>query len=268
MNTAEVKYQVADRVATITLNRPERLNAWTQVMQRLLKEAIMRAADEAEVRAIVVTGEGRGFCAGADMGDLAQPRLLNRSYFAEIAADDRQGQDFDQPLTYPLRIPKPIIAGINGPVAGVGLCFTLYCDIRFIAAGAKVTTAFSRRGLIAEYGSAWMLSRLIGPMNAADMLLSGRVLMAEEAASVGLARLLPAAGFREAVHKYAVDLANSVSPRSLRIIKQQLREGWFQTLAQACVVADREMLSSLDSLDFREGVSHFVEQRPPQFSSK
>jgi enoyl-CoA hydratase/carnithine racemase len=263
---SEVKYQVADRVATITLNRPERLNAWTQSMQKQLKEALMRAADDAEVRVIVVTGEGRGFCAGADMGDLTQFASLNNSHFVEIATNDDKGQDFNQPLTYPLQISKPIIAAINGPVAGVGLCFALYCDIRFIASGAKVTTAFSKRGLIAEYGSAWMLSRFIGPMNAADILLSGRIFTAEEAASLGLARLVPSEGFREAVHSYASDLANSVSPRSLRIIKQQLRESWFQTLAEACVVADREMLASLASRDFREGVSHFIEQRPPRFS--
>jgi enoyl-CoA hydratase/carnithine racemase len=266
MDTAEVKYDVADRVATITLNRPERLNAWTQTMQRLLKQAMGRAADDSEVRAIVVTGEGRGFCAGADMSDLAQFGSLNRTYFAEIAFEDQQGQDFDQPMTYPLKIEKPVIAGINGPVAGVGLCFTLYCDIRFIAAGAKVTSAFSRRGLIAEYGSAWMLSRLIGPMNAADVLLSGRILTAEEAASFGLARLLPLEGFRQAVHEYAADLANSVSPRSSRIIKQQLRESWSQTLAHACVAADREMLASLESSDFQEGVAHFVERRQARFS--
>jgi enoyl-CoA hydratase/carnithine racemase len=173
-----ILYDTRDGVATITLNRPERLNAWTQTMQREIKAAFERAGADDAVRAIVVTGAGRGFCAGADLQDLAAGAqggmMPPRSYFAQVATDASKGADFDQPLTFPLKNPKLTIAAINGPVAGIGFVFTLFCDLRFIASGAKFTTAFSRRGLIAEYGSAWMLPRLIGPMNAADLLLSGR----------------------------------------------------------------------------------------------
>jgi enoyl-CoA hydratase/carnithine racemase len=262
----EVLYSVSDRVATVTLNRPEKLNAWTQTMQVELKEAILRAGDDPEVRVIVVTGAGRGFCAGADMGDLRRPDLLGKDYFSDMPdAEERKG-DFDQPLSYPLRVPKPVIAGINGPVAGVGLCFTLYCDIRFIVPDAKVTTAFARRGLIAEYGSAWMLPRLVGPMNAAELLYTARVLLGEEVARLGLARLLPAEGFREAVQAFAAEMAERSSPRSLRIIKHQIWAGLSQSLAEASVLADAEMLESLKTDDFREGVRHFVEQRKPTFT--
>lgn len=269
LNYEQILYAVQDRVATITLNRPDRLNAWTRKMQGELRTAFDVAEHNSEVRAIVVTGAGRGFCAGADMSgmanNIASNKLVEESDFAAFSTDDAPGRDFDQPLTYLLKIPKPVIAEINGPVAGIGLCFALFADIRFIAPGAKVTTAFSRRGLIAEYGSSWILPRLIGPMNAADLLLSGRVVSAEEAADLGLARLLAAEGFRELVHAYAADLANNVSPRSLAVIKKQIWEDLVSTLAQSCVRADREMLGSLRSDDFREGVAHFIEKRPAHF---
>lgn len=270
MNYQQILYSVESGVATITLNRPDRLNAWTRTMQAELREAFAAAKRDAEVRAIVVIGAGRGFCAGADMDGLADniatDKEISESDFLTFSTDDSRGKDFDQPLTYLLKTGKPTIAGINGPIAGVGLCFALFADIRFIAPGAKVTTAFSRRGLIAEYGSSWILPRLIGPMNAADLLLSGRVVSAEEAAALGLARLLPEEGFREAVHAYAADLANNVSPRSLAVIKKQIWEDLLSTLAQSCVRADREMLASLRSADFREGVAHFVEKRPARFT--
>ena len=272
MEYEQILYAVEDRVATITLNRPDRLNAWTHKMQSELRAAFDAAERDSDVRAIVVTGSGRGFCAGADMGGMSTNLVANRAVtendFVAFSVDDAAGQDFDQPLTYPLKSAKPVIAGINGPVAGVGLCFALFTDIRFIASGAKVTTAFSRRGLIAEYGSSWILPRLVGPMNAADLLLSGRVVTAEEAAALGLARLLPAEGFRNAVHAYASDLASNASPRSLAIIKKQIWEDLMSTLAQSCVRADREMLDSLRSEDFREGVAHFVEKRPARFAAR
>jgi enoyl-CoA hydratase/carnithine racemase len=266
----QILYAVKDRVATISLNRPERLNALTRKMQAELRSAFRAAEEDPDVRAIVVTGAGRGFCAGADMGRMADRAASDEKPaaddFVAFATDDSPGRDFDQPLTYLAKIAKPIIAAINGPVAGMGLCFALFADIRFIAAGAKVTTAFSRRGLVAEYGSSWILPRLIGPMNAADLLFSARIIPAEEAASLGLARLLPAEGFREAVHAYAADLANAVSPRSLAVIKKQIWEDLLSTLAQSCVRADREMLASFTSDDFREGVAHFMEKRPARFT--
>jgi enoyl-CoA hydratase/carnithine racemase len=266
----QILYAVEERVATITLNRPDRLNAWTQKMQAEIRDAFHVAEQDSEVRAIVVTGAGRGFCAGADMGGMsntiASNKVVKESDFFAFSTDDAPGRDFDQPLTFPLKIAKPVIAGINGPAAGIGLCFALFTDIRFIAPGAKVTTAFARRGLIAEYGSSWILPRLIGPLNAADLLLSARVITAEEAAAFGMARLLPAEGFRGAVQAYAADLANNVSPRSLAVIKKQLWEDLLSTLAQACVRADREMLASFRSEDFHEGVAHFVEKRPARFT--
>ncbi len=271
MAYCDLQYAVGDGVALITLNRPERLNAWTPTMQVELKQALLAAAGDSTVRAIVVTGADRAFSAGMDLGllseALAQGRTM-REVLPEVAEDDSPGADFDQPLSYVAKIPKPVIAAINGPVAGVALCFSLYCDLRFIAAGTKLTTAFANRGLIAEFGSAWMLPRLIGPMNALDLLLSGRTVEAEEADRLGLARLLPAEAFLETVLAYAKALAASVSPRSVAVIKRQVWQGMMQSLAQACVLADHEAAASLHSEDFKEGLAHFFEKRPPNFPGR
>ncbi len=253
-----VLYSVAAGVCTITLNRPERLNAWTTQMEIDFREAVERASSDAEVRAIVVTGAGRGFCAGADLGGGAvQPR-------AELTPSDG---DFEQRYSYLMRVPKPIIAAINGAAVGVGLCITLYCDLRYAADGAKLGTSFARRGLIAEHGSAWLLPRLIGEMNALDLLLTGRTVDAAEAAALGLVRALPADGFLDAVTAIARELATHSSPRSMRVIKEQVYAGFRQSLAEAVTLADSEQARSFTTDDFREGVASFFEKRAPAFAS-
>jgi enoyl-CoA hydratase/carnithine racemase len=265
----ELLYAVNDRVATITLNRPDRLNAYTSVMGAELKEAFTKAEADDNVRAIVLTGAGRGFCAGADMARLSSAaagkiNLKNDGHWPT----EGLAANFAQRCSYILGIKKPVIAGINGPVAGIGLVLTLYCDIRYMAAGAKLTTAFARRGLIAEHGISWMLPRLIGPMNAVDLLLSARTVTAEEAARLGLVNVLPADGFVEAVHARAAEIANLSSPRSTRIIKRQVYEALFQSLAEATAIANREQEICRDTEDFREGVAHYVEKRQPNFTGR
>ena len=267
--TDEVLYAVGDRVATVTLNRPDRLNAWTGDMADQLRAAFTRADADREVRAIVVTGAGRGFCAGADMARLSSAAAGKRQL---IAADDAPTEglaaNFAQRLSYILAVKKPIIAAINGPVAGIGFVLTLYCDIRYMAEGAKLTTAFARRGLIAEHGAAWMLPRLIGPMNALDLLYSARTVEAEEVGAMGFVRVLPAEGFAAAVQAKAAEIANLSSPRSTRIIKKLVYEAMFQSLAEATVVANREQEICRDTEDFREGVAHFLEKRKPRFTGR
>jgi enoyl-CoA hydratase/carnithine racemase len=265
----EILYAVHDKVATIRLNRPDRLNAWTAVMSNELREAFQKADADAGVRAIVLTGAGRGFCAGADMSRLSSAAAGKTTLRNEgdwpvegLAAN------FAQRCSYILAIKKPVIAGINGPVAGIGLVITLYCDLRYMAAGAKLTTAFARRGLIAEHGISWMLPRLIGPMHALDLLLSARTVTAEEAAAMGLVRVLPADGFAEAVQARAAEIANLSSPRSTRIIKKQVYEALFQSLGEATAIANREQEICRDTEDFREGVAHYVEKRKPNFTGR
>jgi enoyl-CoA hydratase/carnithine racemase len=264
----EILYQVQDRVATITLNRPEKLNAWTVVMAGELREALTAAEADEGVRAVIITGAGRGFCSGADMSRLAAAAAGKSTLGAPPAPTEGIEANFAQRLSYMLAVKKPILAAINGPVAGVGLVVTFYCDMRYMAAGTKLTTAFARRGLIAEHGIAWLLPRLIGPMNALDLLYTARSVEAAEAEKMGLVRVLPAEGFREAVQARAADIANLSAPRSTRIIKKQVYEAMFQSLAQATAIANREQEICRDTEDFREGVAHFLEKRKPNFTGR
>jgi enoyl-CoA hydratase/carnithine racemase len=265
----EILYEVKDRVATITLNRPDRLNAYTQTMAEELRRALGKAEADAGVRAIVLTGAGRGFCAGADMARLADAAAGKMSLkVAPAASGEGLAANFAQRNSYILAINKPIIAGINGAAAGIGLVLTLYCDIRYMAAGAKLTTAFARRGLIAEHGISWMLPRLIGPMHALDLLLSARLITAEEAGAMGLVKVLPAEDFANSVQARAAEIANLSSPRSVAIIKRQVYEGLFQSLAEATQIANREQEICRETEDFREGVAHYLEKRPPNFSGR
>jgi len=288
MTYTEVLYDKADRVAIVTLNRPEKLNAWTGVMAEEVRDAMGRAGADDGVRVIVLTGAGRGFCAGADMADLKGAAgqgtsNLNGSESPEEAVsllmgtrteEQREAEnrlnvrsDFRKRYSYLPAVPKPIIAAINGPAAGLGLILSLYCDLRFASEKARFSTAFSRRGLIAEHGISWMLPRIVGLSNALDLLFSARMVDAHEAFRMGLAnRVFPEEGFMAGVLGYASDLATQVSPRSLRVMKRQVWEAQFQTLAEAASSADRELVLSLQSDDFREGVAHFLEKRLPEFT--
>jgi enoyl-CoA hydratase/carnithine racemase len=162
-----------------------------------------------------------------------------------------------------------VIAGINGPVVGLGLVIALYCDLRFASDGARLGTAFAQRGLIAGYGMAWMLPRLVGHANALDLLFTARMIDATEALRMGLInQIYPQESFLDSVQKHATDLAASVSPRSVRVIKRQVYDAMFQTLAQSFESSEREMLASLQSEDFKEGVAHFIEKRVPAFTGR
>jgi enoyl-CoA hydratase/carnithine racemase len=277
MTYQEIRYAVENRVATITLDRPDFLNAWTLTMEGELRDAMTAATRDDGVRVIMVTGEGRGFCAGADMSMLADVQEGGGDSHAE-EAPNRPGpvdgglelpEDFGLRYTYFPTVPKPIVAAINGPCAGLGLVMALYSDIRIASDTAKFTTAFSRRGLIAEHGTSWMLPRLVGLSTAFDLLLSARKFTAPEALAMGLvSQVYPAEQFRDAARDYAADLADNVSPRSMRVMKKQLYRAQFQTLDEAVAVANEEMVLSFDCEDFAEGVAHFVDKRPARFTGR
>jgi enoyl-CoA hydratase/carnithine racemase len=278
MANLETVYTVADRVATITLNRPDKLNAWTAIMDQEVRAAIYEAEADSNVRVIILTGAGRGFCAGADMsllGAIAQEGLEGcrgpESFLRNTSNGERQDvrPDFQKKYSYFPSIQKPVIAAVNGPAVGLGFILTLYCDLRFASETARFGTAFAKRGLIAEYGLAWMLPRLIGPANALDMLFSARLVDANEALRMGLVnQVYPQDSFMQSVQAYAVDLANNVSPRSMGIIKRQVYNAMFQTLGEAFETAEQEMVKSLQCEDFKEGVAHFVEKRSPVFTGR
>ncbi len=270
MGYEHILYDVSEKIATITLNRPDRLNAWTPIMERDVRHAMEASAADDGVRVIVLTGAGRGFCAGADMDALKglNPEDIKRA--AQLPAFDMNRRpDWQTRYGYYPSIKKPIIAMLNGATAGIGLVHALYCDLRFASDSAVFTTAFSRRGLIAEHGMSWMLPRIVGHANAMDLLLSARRLSSEEALRMGLVNRLSAPDkLREETYAYARDLADMVSPSAMAVIKQQLYEVPFQTLGEATIDANREMLVALGGSDFREGVASFMEKRPPRFTGK
>jgi enoyl-CoA hydratase/carnithine racemase len=276
MPNQETQYHVADRIATITLNRPDKLNAWTATMEHEVHSAMAAAESDENVRVIILTGAGRGFCAGADMSLLRtiSEKGINpaqRAQAVQPAGGISEGMraDFQRKYSYFPALSKPVIAAINGPVVGLGLLITLYCDLRFASDAARFSTAFARRGLVAEYGMAWMLPRLVGHANALDLLFSARMIDSAEALKIGLVnQVYPQEGFPEKVREYTLDLASNVSPRSLRVIKRQVYDAMFQTLAESFEISEQEMLASVKSEDFKEGVAHFVEKRPPVFTGK
>ena len=274
MPDQEILYAVTGRVATVTLNRPDKLNAWTRTMEQDVRHAMLEAASDDRVRVIVLTGAGRGFCAGADMS-LLQSVVDGRGHPLPDPVStggenrDNTRADFQRQYSYFPSIPKPVIAAINGPAIGLGLVIAMFCDLRFASADARFGTAFARRGLIAEYGLAWLLPKVIGHANALDVLLSARIFDAQEALRMGLVnQVFPVENFLDAVHGYANELAASVSPRSMKVIKRQVYEAMFQTLGEALDTSTEEMRASLQSEDFKEGVAHFIEKRPPAFQGR
>lgn len=245
-------------VLILTLNRPDRFNSWNEALEKRYYALLDEAEADPEVRAVVVTGAGRGFCSGADMDDL-QGLVESGDFSAMVRRDP--------PRHRPLLFSKPLVAAINGAAAGLGLVEALYCDVRFATPQAKFTAAFSRRGLIGEYGVAWLLPRLVGRSRALDILLSSRVILGEEALQMGLVdRVVARELLLDAAVAYAQELANFCSPAAMRTIKGQLLRSEDSTFAEAIDEGDRLMLEALSGPDFKEGLDSFLEGRPPAFS--
>ena len=265
----DILYRVDEGVAVITLNRPDRLNAWRGEMDRDVRAAMRAATDDSDVRVIVLTGAGRGFCAGADMNTLTA--IQSDGAGARAAGGDvfdaSAREDFRKQNSYFPAVPKPIIGAINGACAGLGMVMALYTDIRFASDAAAFTTAFAKRGLVAEHGISWLLPRLVGMANAADLLYSARIVRAPEALAMGLVtRVIPLADFESEVMAYAKTMAREVSPRSLGEMKREVWNAMFQGLGEAIEAANGDMAASFVSADFKEGVAHFLEKRPARFT--
>lgn len=273
----QITYALSGGVVTISLNRPEKLNAWTPVMAGELRQAIGTAGRDPDCRVIVLTGAGRGFCAGADMGGLQATAQSGGTSFTPPAPTDdpgfsnapgpKLGNAYPGRFGYFYDCPKPIIAAINGPCAGIGLILALYADMRYGAEEAKFTTSFAARGLIAEHGLAWLLPRLIGEAQSMDLLLTARRFMGTEAAEIGLLnRAIPGDALMAHVMEIAETMARESSPRSMAVMKRQLRKSYHQSFADSLAEADAEMKESFAAPDFSEGVSSFVERRAPKFA--
>ena len=275
----QVRYEVSDPVATITLDRPEALNAWTGRMGAEVRHAVHRATADPAVVGIVITGAGRGFCAGADLSVLSAigqgdtggsgnggADLGGVPASLAVPADPERPADLDGEYTYLLACPKPIVAAINGPIAGMAVPIALSCDIRFMAEDAPLVTAFAERGLIAEWGLSWLLPRLVGPAVALDLLMSSRRVTGAEAAQLGLVNAaLPANEVLSHSVAYVESMALRCSPTSLSIMKRQVYAQLHAGLGPAEQESQRLMLASFGRPDFAEGVAAFLQKRPPSF---
>ena len=263
MSTSQILYDVTDTVATITFNRPDRLNAWTGKLGTGYFNALDMAAADPGVSAIVVTGAGKGFCAGADMNSL---QGLSTGDDSDDPGDPTAPELRAERHDYALSIPKPVIAAINGACAGLGFVHAMMCDIRFAADGAKFTSAFARRGLIAEHGISWMLPRLVGASTALDILMSGRVFLADEAKDLGLVtKVFPAQDLLSEAVSYARELGRFSAPWSMAQMKRQVWEQLDMNRSDALQASNKIMAESLKRPDFKEGVESFVARRDPNF---
>lgn len=270
MSYQQLLYQVDGVVATITLNRPERMNALTKVLEAELRSAIEQAGRDPAVRAIVLTGAGKAFCAGMDMEELEvlPPEDIRAEEWMR-PFDMNRRPDYQTRYSYFPAAPKPVISAINGAAAGLGMVMALYSDFRIASDKAVFATAFAKRGLIAEHGISWILPRIVGHAHATDLLLTSRKIDAQEALSMGLVnRVVPAGELAAQAHALALTLSSEVSPRSVQVMKRQIWEAPYQSLGEAVVLANAEMVESIRSEDFTEGVAHFVERRPARFSGR
>lgn len=244
-----------DGVAVVTLNRPHRRNGWNPDMERRYFEVLEQVDRDARVRVVIVTGAGRAFCPGVDSG------RLNGLAGKPLDMSGRRSPIF------PWTLRKPMIAAINGACAGMGLMQALLCDVRFAARGARFTTAFARRGLVGEFGMSWLLPRIVGAGNAADLLLSGRVFDAHEAARLGVVnRVVAPDELVATVREYAADMAANCSPSSMALIRHQLHADQQLDFPRALAGTYRAMGYAAVRPDFREGIDSFLQNRPPSFA--
>lgn len=268
-----VQYEVEEGVATITLNRPHRMNAWTGRMHTEYRSALLIAENDSATRVIVVTGAGRGFCVGADSRAL-EGHIQKGGYdpgtpnnLAEPGYGVRS--EFDAAFAYHFGLTKPVIAAINGPAAGVGLVLACFADVRFAAAGVKLTTAHGKLNLPAEFGLSWLLPRLIGLTRANDILLTSRVVMTEEALEIGLInRLCNPKELMPATYAYAREMAANVSPGSLRETKRQIYTDLHRDAAASVEESEALVRSMMKETDFREGVAALTEKRIPNWGTQ
>jgi enoyl-CoA hydratase/carnithine racemase len=271
MDLKATRYGIADGVATITLSRPQRMNAWTGRMHTEYRWCLARADGDPAAGVIVVTGAGRGFCVGGD-AEALQGHARKGGYDPgtpdELARPGYGTQaEFDASFAYHFGLSKPVIAAMNGPAAGVGLALACFADLRFAASGARFTTAHGKLNLPAEYGLSWLLPRMIGLTRANELLLSSRVFVAEEALTLGLVnQVFPAEMLLTETYAYARNLLRTVSPASLRQTRWQIYRDLHRDVAASVVDSEELLQDMMRHNDYREGVAAFLEGRQPIWS--
>jgi enoyl-CoA hydratase/carnithine racemase len=257
---SDIRYEVDDPVAVITLNRPSRMNAFTPVTLQEMRDALERSMADRRVVGTVITGDGKAFCVGLDATSLSE---------AAERPPDMSAIPADQSalFSYIRDLPKPVIAAVNGMCAGGGFVLALMCDLRFAAEDAVFTTVFSKRGLIAEHATSWLLPRLVGSGQALDLLWSSRRVSGSEAVTIGLAERLAEPGqVTQLAISYVRDLAESTSPLSLKVTKELVHAHGSASFVTAAREGHDAMSRSLGEPDFKEGVTSFLERRAPTFA--
>lgn len=273
MELKNTEYEVDTQgLATIWLNRPHRMNAWTGRLHTEYRHLLKRANDDAKVRAIVVTGAGKGFCVGGDSQALSghADRGAYSPGISEDIAKPGYGTDpnFDASFAYHFGLNKPVIAAMNGPAAGVGLALACFADLRFAVPGVKFTTAHGKLNLPAEYGLSWMLPKIVGLGRANDLLLTSRVFTSDEALTLGFVnQIFEPEALMEQTREYAHQLITSVSPNSLRQTRWQIYKDLHRDVASAVIESERLIEDMAKEADFKEGIAALVEKRPPRWPS-
>ncbi|HVN26929.1 MAG TPA: enoyl-CoA hydratase-related protein [Candidatus Binataceae bacterium] len=274
MNFSDILYDKSDRIATVTFNRPEKMNAWTTKMGLEMRTAMLDADRDDNVGAIIVTGAGRAYCAGADMGglsEISQGRATAGGATAAPQEDLPEGAraDYRTPYSWMMALKKPVIGAINGACVGMGFTICLYQDIRIASDKARMGLIFTQRGLAIEHGSSWMLPRIIGATRAMEMAVTGRLVDAQEAHAIGLVnRVVPQDKLMETAREVAGHIAKNCSPLGVSHAKRLIWEHLFTDLATAVRDDDASMQAMTRSEDFKEGVKAFIEKRPPQFKGR
>ncbi|MEL0048528.1 MAG: enoyl-CoA hydratase-related protein [Gammaproteobacteria bacterium] len=273
MELKNTEYEVDSQgLATIWLNRPHRMNAWTGRLHTEYRYLLKQANDDAKVRAIIVTGRGKGFCVGGDSEALSG-HADRGAYSSGISADIAKPgygthPNFDASFAYHFGLDKPVIAAMNGPAAGVGLALACFSDLRFAVPGVKFTTAHGKLNLPAEYGLSWMLPKIVGLGRANDLLLTSRVFTSDEALTLGFVnQIFEPEALMEQTREYAHQLIASVSPNSLRQTRWQIYKDLHRDVASAIIESERLIEDMAKEEDFKEGIAALVEKRPPQWPS-
>ena len=259
-------------IATIWLSRPKRMNAWTGRMHTEYRYLLSRAEQDQGVRGIVVTGRGKGFCVGGDSDALTGH--IKKGGYDSGTSDEIEwpgygvSDDFDALFAYHYGLSKPIVAAINGPVAGVGLALACFVDIRFAAPGIKLTTAHGKLNLPAEYGLSWVLPRLVGLGRANDLLLTSRVFYSEEAVAMGLVnQLFDSVNIVQQARGYLHEMVRAVSPNSIKQTRWQIYKDLHRDAASSVEDSEKLLQEMMKEQDYQEGVQAFLDKRNPKWSS-
>ncbi|NKC00431.1 MAG: enoyl-CoA hydratase [Pseudomonadales bacterium] len=272
MELKNTEYEVCDGIATIWLNRPHRMNAWTGRVHTEYRHLLAKADADKTVQVIVVSGRGRAFCVGGDSQAL-EGHSERGSYDPGTGGDLANpgygvADEFDAAFAYHFGLTKPVIAAMNGPAAGVGLALACFADIRFAVPNVKFTTAHGKLNLPAEYGLSWMLPKIVGLGRANDLLMTSRVFFSDEAYVLGFVNQLAEPDELMAkTYEYAQNLITTVSPNSLRQTRWQIYRDLHRDVASSVIESEALLDSMMGEDDYKEGVRAFVEKRPPEWPS-